>query len=93
MHLHLAFVKLERDDDVAPDTAARLLGALRETLAPWSAEVFAPADAPAAKAWDLTVVLRAAPEEVRDATEALGVELARWPVAVTKGWSFLETDA
>jgi len=92
MQLHLAFVKLQRSDDLAADVAARLTTALREALAPWSAQVLDPADPAAAKAWDLAVVLRAAPEEIARAMEAIEGELGRWPVAVTKGWSFQEID-
>ena len=77
------FVKL-------PDADAAARAALGVSLSAGpGVEVMRPADADAAKAWDLAVLVRGAGPDIVDAEARLRVVLAGHPVAVVKGWTFV----
>jgi len=84
MLVHLAFVKLESDDDSAADLAQ----ALREGLAAWSVHVMVPADVEARAAWDAALEIRGDSVDIGAAQRALDETLRAWKVAASKGWTF-----
>ncbi len=84
MSVHLAFVKLDRDDDTTD--VSELVGALEAALAPHGAEVLSPADDHAASAWDVAVVVRGG--DLEAAKTAIASALEGLPVGAAKGWTF-----
>ncbi len=84
MLVHLAFVKLESDEDAVADLAQ----ALREALAAWSVHVMVPADTDARAAWDAALEIRGDAVEIGGARRALDEALGGWKVAASKGWTF-----
>lgn len=84
MSVHLAFVKLDRNDDTT-DVAA-LVGALEAALSVHGAEVLTPADDHAAAAWDVAVLVRG--DNLEAAKAAIASSIDGLPVGAAKGWTF-----
>jgi len=82
--VHLAFVKLDRNDDTTD--ASALVGALEAALSAHGAEVLTPVDDPSAAAWDVAVVVRGG--DLDAAKAAIASSIDGLPVGAAKGWTF-----